>query len=487
MSIKCVNEHLHSSNVTAAIDTIETIAAIATPAGHGGVGIVRISGPKARAIAEQLTQKQLTPRYAHYAHFAKRDGEVCDQGIALYFQAPHSFTGEDIVELHGHGGVIILNAVLTEVLALGARMAHPGEFSERAFLNNKIDLIQAEAICDIISAQSTQSALSAVRSLQGLFSQQIQKFLEKLIRVRVLVEANIDFSDEQIEFLTPTEQFEQLNRLQHHLEDIFLKAHHGSRLSEGITVVIAGKPNVGKSTLLNQLCGLDVAIVSDVAGTTRDLLTNHLNIDGIPIKLIDTAGIHETTDSVEQEGIRRAFNAMREADVVLYLRDCRAGNESSDSGNSDGNTDSDSDFIEFKNMLHAQCSNIAEDKMIVVSNKIDLISATEKINKTGKIVEVMLSAKNNKGVHLLRDHLKELLGVTHSSEGVFSARTRHVQALTEAKNYLVNAIQCVENNSGFELVAEELRQCQLALNKITGDYTSDDLLGEIFSTFCIGK
>lgn len=442
----------------------DTIAAIATPPGNGGVGVIRISGPSASGIAQSLTGKTLPkPRYAQFVHFLDADGRVIDSGLLLYFAAPASFTGEQVIELQGHGGSVVLDMLLRRVLELGARLANPGEFSQRAFLNNKIDLAQAEAIADLISSGTEQAVRSAQQSMQGVFSEQINELIDELIELRVFIEAAIDFVDEEIDFLGDGVVAGRIARLQSKLAGIGKTAQQGRLLHDGMTVVLAGKPNAGKSSLLNALAGHDAAIVTDIAGTTRDVLRERIQLDGMPLHVIDTAGLHDSDNPVEQEGIRRARQEIAKADRILLLID---------------STDPDSASLDA-----SLPANIAVTK---VFNKIDLIGGQPRVIETQQSTEIHLSIKHKLGLDLLRQHLKQSMGFTESVDNVFVARTRHIQALQLAAQAVDRAAEQLLHQA-HELVAEELRQAQTSLSAITGEFTSDDLLGEIFSSFCIGK
>ncbi len=442
---------------------LETIVALATPVGRGGVAIVRVSGSKVLQIAEHILDQIPTPRYALFSSFKDEKNQTIDQGIALYFVSPHSFTGEDVLELHCHGGIIVIERLVKRVLALGARLAKPGEFSERAFLNDKIDLIQAEAIADLIDASSETAARSALRSLQGEFSKKINELVENIIKLRMYVEAAIDFVEEEVDFLADNQIQINLNNIIDHLTWIQASAKQGALLRDGITVVIAGKPNAGKSSLLNQLSGRDSAIVTDIAGTTRDLLREQIVIDGMPIHIIDTAGLRDSLDIVEQEGIRRAYAEIVKADIVLFVIDATE--------NAPPN-------------LHIFLKDIPPHATVItIRNKIDLLQEEASIEKNS----ISLSAKQGVGIALLKNHIKSIAGYQTTQEGVFSARQRHLDALNRANQFLLNGKQQLENYKAGELLAEDLRQAQLALNEITGEFSSDDLLGRIFSSFCIGK
>ncbi len=460
----------------------DTICAIATPPGRSGIGVVRVSGPLSRQIGERILGFTPTPRHAHYCSFNDSSNTAIDQGIALYFSAPHSFTGEDILELQGHGGYFVLDSLLKEILAHGARMARPGEFTERAFLNGKLDLAQAEAIADLIESSSAQAARSAIRTLQGEFSRLIRELSESIVGLRVYIEAAIDFSDEEIDFLTEGNTLAKLTAIQRSLKDIFSKAKQGTLLQEGMSVVIAGKPNAGKSSLLNALAEKDAAIVTDIAGTTRDTLREHLNIDGMPLHVTDTAGLRESADPVEQEGIRRALEAIDKADRILLVVDSR--NDTLDTSRLHEYLAQMGPFFKEKSLDVA--------RITIIRNKIDLQEQSprldvESIAGDQQVVNIHLSAKKGQGISLLRDHLKQCMGYHASEEGSFTARRRHLEALEATRQHLQNAWQQLSIGMAPELVAEDLRQAHASLGEITGEFTVDDLLGRIFSSFCIGK
>jgi len=445
----------------------ETIVAAATPPGRGGVAIVRISGPNVRDVSSQLLKKIPKARYATYTSFFDATGNAIDQGIALYFSGPHSFTGEDILELHGHGGPAIVDCLIRRILELGPRLARPGEFSERAFLNDKIDLLQAEAIADLIDAASEQAARNALRSLQGEFSRKIYALVEALIQLRMYVEAAIDFVEEEIDFLSGQQVSLGLNTIIQDLEKIQGCAMQGSLLRDGITAVIAGQPNVGKSSLLNQLSGKDIAIVTEIPGTTRDVLREHILMDGMPMHVIDTAGLRESDDLVEQEGIRRAQDEIAKADLILFVVDA-----------SRHDPVFLSDFLK-KTPAHAT--------LITIRNKIDLIQEKPELISNQKNITVSLSAKDGSGIQLLKKQIKDSVGYNTHLEGNFSARRRHLDALARAHDFLLNGKKQLTDHRAGELLAEDLRQAQNTLNEITGEFTSDDLLGRIFGSFCVGK
>mgnify|MGYP002638613527 CR=1 FL=1 len=463
------------------LDT-DTICAIATPPGRSGVGIVRISGPDALSIGVEILGFTPTPRHAHYSDFLDSNSEVIDQGIVLYFNQPHSFTGEDIIELQGHGGVYVQRALLNRALSLGARLANPGEFSERSFLNNKIDLLQAEAIADLIDASSQQAARSAIRTLQGEFSRKIHSLLEKLLTARVNVEAAIDFSDEDIDLLSDTRVKKSLQEILLSLEATLRQAQQGALLKEGINVVIAGKPNAGKSSLLNALSGLESAIVTDIPGTTRDLLSEEITIDGMPVHIVDTAGLRESDDVVEKEGVRRAQIAIEQADQILLIVDKSTAEEDVEKLLAPLGLLSNKSIHEFNNLQNTT----------IVFNKIDLVEGSRaEANKTCigniELTTISLSAKHLNGLDLLREHLKQLIGFNSAEEGAFVARERHLNALRNSQQLITSALDHLNDQSPLELIAEDLRFAMAELGAITGEFTSDDLLGEIFSNFCVGK
>ncbi|ROQ19120.1 tRNA modification GTPase trmE [Gallaecimonas pentaromativorans] len=446
----------------------ETIAAIATATGRGGVGIIRISGPKAASVAKARLGALPKARYAQYGPFMDTDGTVLDQGIALYFPGPNSFTGEDVLELQGHGGPVILDLLLRAILAEpGVRLARPGEFSERAFLNDKLDLAQAEAIADLIEASSEQAARSAVHSLQGEFSARINALVESLIHLRIYVEAAIDFPEEEIDFLSDGKVAGDLAAIREDLAAVKASARQGSLLRDGMRVVIAGRPNAGKSSLLNALAGREAAIVTDIAGTTRDVLREHIHIDGMPLHIIDTAGLRDTGDAVEKIGIERAWAEIEKADRVLFMVDALDTDA----------TDPHAIWPDFVDRLPAGLG------ITVVRNKVELTG--EQAGFENGILR--LSAKTGAGVEALREHLKALMGFEGTSEGSFLARRRHLDALDSAQQHLDVGEEQLHGFAAGEILAEELRLAQMALSEITGEFSSDDLLGRIFSSFCIGK
>ncbi len=452
---------------------LDTIAAQATPSGRGGVGIIRLSGPKAIAIALQLCQRKapFTPRFAHFSRFFSSSDDALDEGIVLCFPAPHSFTGEDVIELQGHGGPVVMASLLKRVVQLGCRMARPGEFSERAFLNDKMDLAQAEAIADLIDSASEQAARSALRSLQGAFSDRINILVEQLIALRMYVEAAIDFPEEEIDFLSDGKVLNDLGSLADQLQRVLKEANRGVLMQEGMKVVLAGKPNAGKSSLLNALSGRDSAIVTAIAGTTRDVLREHIHIDGMPLHITDTAGLRDSADEVEREGIRRAWHEIHQADRVLMLVDAQEIGEL---------VNPHEIWPEFFDALPDA------SRVTLVINKIDKVMQAPAYSEEF-VPTVRLSAKHGDGMELLREHLKSIMGFGGEGEGGFTARQRHVDAIEKAQLALDQGrTQLVQSGAG-ELLAEDLRLAQEHLSEITGKFTPDDLLGRIFSSFCIGK
>ena len=450
----------------------DTIAAQATATGRAGVGIIRVSGPAVSAVASAILGKVPKPRTAEYLPFLDAQKQTLDQGIALYFPGPNSFTGEDVLELQGHGGPVLLDMLLRRVLDIkDVRIARPGEFSERAFLNDKLDLTQAEAIADLIDASSEQAARSAMHSLQGEFSRKIHDLVEKVIYLRIYVEAAIDFPDEEIDFLSDGKVAGDLADIISDLAGIQKQATQGSILREGMRVVIAGRPNAGKSSLLNALAGREAAIVTEIAGTTRDVLREHIHIDGMPLHIIDTAGLREATDKVEQIGIERAWQEIEQADRVLFMVDGTTTNATSPA-------DIWPDFM----------SRLPKDLgLTVIRNKADLTGETTGASQDGDYPVFHISAKTNSGIEQLRDHLKACMGFDANTEGSFIARRRHLDALERAAEHLAIGDAQLHNHLAGELLAEELRLTQQHLNEITGEFSSDDLLGRIFSSFCIGK
>ncbi|MCL4108292.1 UNVERIFIED_CONTAM: hypothetical protein GTU68_065320 [Idotea baltica] len=443
-------------------DSSDTIVAIATPSGRGGVGIIRVSGSKVVDIAQQILGSLPQAHKASHRLFLDNQQQTLDDGVALFFPAPNSFTGEDVLELQGHGGQVVMDMLMQRCLQLGARVAKPGEFSERAFLNDKLDLTQAEAIADLIDSGSEQAARSALRSLQGDFSKLIESLLIKMIEMRVYVEAALDFPEEEIDFLADESVMLRMNAIKDQLAEITANATQGSLLRNGLNLVIIGEPNAGKSSLLNVLSGNESAIVTDIAGTTRDVLHESINLDGMPLHLVDTAGLRDSDDVVEKIGIERAWQAIERADIALLLL-----------GESHTVTNSE----EIVNKLPESLP------LLVVQNKIDL--AKEEAGKRDD--KIYISAKHNLGIDVLKEELKQRMGYQNNGEDIFIARRRHLRALENTKQLVDNAeVQLVEFNAG-ELMAEELRLAQDELGQITGKFTSDDLLGEIFSSFCLGK
>lgn len=451
----------------------ETIAAIATAQGRGGVGIVRVSGPLASTVAQAITGKQLQPRHAHYGPFQEADAQVIDEGIALYFPGPNSFTGEDVLELQGHGGPVVLDMLLQRCVQLGSRLARPGEFSERAFLNDKLDLAQAEAIADLIEASSAQAARNALRSLQGAFSQRVHSLTEKLISLRIYVEAAIDFPEEEIDFLADGHVLKMLDDVRSELSTVVQEANQGALLRDGMTVVIAGRPNAGKSSLLNALAGREAAIVTEIAGTTRDILRELIHIDGMPLHVVDTAGLRDTEDHVERIGVERALKAINDADRILLVVDATAP-EALDP------------FALWPEFLEQRPDPA---HVTLIRNKADLSGDSIALERSANgHVTISLSAKaGGEGLELLREHLKACMGYQQTAESSFSARRRHLESLHNASNSLEHGRSQLTLAGAGELLAEDLRLAQQFLGEITGAFSSDDLLGRIFSSFCIGK
>ncbi|MCG8045918.1 MAG: tRNA uridine-5-carboxymethylaminomethyl(34) synthesis GTPase MnmE [Candidatus Thiodiazotropha endolucinida] len=445
---------------------VDTIAAVATPQGRGSVGIVRISGPACRDIADALLDSMPSPRQARFKPFLDQDRTVIDSGLAIFFPKPHSFTGEDVLELQGHGGPVVMDLLLKRTLQLGARLARPGEFSERAFLNGKLDLVQAEAIADLIDAESQAAARSATRTLQGAFSNKIDRLVESLIELRLYVESAIDFPEEEIDYLTCSNVSERLHSILDEIESTRQSAHSGRLLRDGLTLVIAGRPNSGKSSLLNALAGAEAAIVTDIPGTTRDLLRERITIDGMPLHIIDTAGLRESHDPVEAEGIRRAKKEIEQADRVLWVFD-----DSTDPHH----------LAIYRDQLPKGVP------VTLIRNKIDIAGNTPGIFEDESEVEVALSATRGDGIDLLTAHLKQCVGYRYLGEGDFIARRRHLDALERAIRHLRQGELSLQRDQAGELLAEDLRLAQQSLSEITGEFTADDLLGRIFSSFCIGK
>ena len=440
-------------------ENTDTIAAIATASGKGAIGIVEISGTRSFEIASLITRQQLKPRQSRYTPFYNQDNVVIDRGVAIFFEGPDSYTGEDVLELQSHGNHVLLDQLMMVAINAGARIARPGEFTERAFLNDKIDLAQAEAVSDLIHASTTEAASAAVRSLQGEFSALIAVILDQLVNCRVFIESALDFAEEEIDFLKDTELVEKFATLDKLVVELLQRSHEGALLRDGISIVIAGLPNVGKSSLLNRLTGQDTAIVTEFAGTTRDVLKEKINIDGIPIHIIDTAGLRYSDDPIEQEGVRRAHDQISQADRILFV--VEAG----------------------KQPEQSLLDDLPDDIPIsIVQNKADLHAEIKPDNNN-----ILVSARTGEGFLQLRDHIKRCAGFEKTAEGALMARRRHIQALTEAQQHIKTAGHHLRETGAGELSAEELRMAQQQLNLITGEFSSDDLLGEIFSRFCIGK
>lgn len=444
-------------------DTVP-IAAIATAPGMSAIGVVRVSGPKLAGFIQSLIGTELPRRSAVLARFRDAAGEVIDVGIALYFPAPHSYTGEDILELQAHGGPIVLQQLLKRCLELGARLAQPGEFTQRAYLNDKLDLAQAESVADLIGAATAEAARGALRSLQGAFSREIEKLVRELIDLRALVESTLDFPEEEIEFLKQAEFAERLVVVREYLEKVLATSRQGRLLRDGIHVVLAGRPNVGKSSLMNRLANEEVAIVTEIPGTTRDAIRQSIDIAGVPVHIIDTAGLRDTQDPVERIGVERTWSAVKSADLLLLVLDATQG---------EGDAD--------RAVRDALPEGLPS---IVIMNKADLVGGSAAKGLRIGNDRIWVSAKTGAGVDVLRSAILEKAGWSSLGEGLFMARERHLEALERARGHLEGA---GETRLGLELLAEELRLAQEALGSITGQFTSDDLLGEIFSRFCIGK
>jgi len=465
------------------VTTPDTIAAIASAPGRGAIGIVRVSGSKVPDIARVLLGTIPAPRIASLSRFLAADGSILDEGVVLYFPAPASFTGEHVLELQGHGGAIVLDLLMQRLFALGCRAALPGEFSERAFVNGKIDIAQAEAVADLIDAGSAAAARAAVRSMRGEFSARIEELQQRLTELRKLVEAAIDFPDEEIDFASDSKLQARVGAIIGDFERITAAARQGALLRDGLNVVIAGKPNAGKSSLLNRLAGDEVAIVTDLPGTTRDVLRQPLQLDGLAVNLIDTAGLRPTTDAIEAEGVRRARGEIRKADLVLYLVDAAADFESGDASAETSGAAA----------WGAQLRGVPTDDLppgvpvAVVVNKIDLTGTPARIDAAATPTEVYLSAKTGEGLELLRAHLKVLAGYQNADGSALSARRRHLDALRRARDLVQQGMENFSRARALELFAEDLRLAQGALGEITGEFGSEDLLGEIFRSFCIGK
>ncbi|MEO8459587.1 MAG: tRNA uridine-5-carboxymethylaminomethyl(34) synthesis GTPase MnmE [Dokdonella sp.] len=443
----------------------ETIVALATAPAASGVGIVRVSGMLAGTIAREFLGTEPTPRHAHFCAFPDRAGTAIDRGLLLWFAAPHSYTGEDVLELHAHGSPIVLRRLVDRTVELGARAARPGEFSERAFLNGKLDLIQAEAIADLIASGSEVAARAALRSLEGEFSAQVKSLTEAVVRVRTWIEAAIDFPEEEIDFLATPQLHADLADLVERANALLAAARVGVRLNDNLHVVIVGRPNAGKSSVLNALARSDRAIVTEVPGTTRDPLRETIELDGVALTLIDTAGLHDSVERIEQEGMRRARCELARADLALLISDDKQA---------------EADLA----LLADLPANAAR---MVVHNKIDLSDNQARRVEIGGRVDLWLSAKTGNGVNLLRTELRKLAAGEEAADGAFSARARHVEAIERARDHVVAARDALKDQAAGELAAADLRQAQQALGEVTGEFTSDDLLGRIFSSFCIGK
>jgi tRNA modification GTPase len=449
------------------LSAADTIAAIATPPGVGGVGIVRVSGPKVRELSRRILGQLPQPRHARLGKFRDKQGQVIDEGICLFFPSPHSFTGEDVVEFQCHGGAIVLDQLLQSIVSTAdIRIAHPGEFSQRAFLNGKLDLAQAEAIADLIESSTDEAARLATRTLQGEFSHKIDALLEQLIALRVFIEAAVDFPDEEVDFLADEHISNELAELLLAVNKVQQAARQGQLLRDGMTVVIAGPPNAGKSSLLNVLAGKDAAIVTQIAGTTRDLLRERIQIDGMPLHIVDTAGLRQSDDPIEQEGIRRARQEISQADRILWVYEATKN--------------SDVDIAEYALLPR-------HIPITLIKNKIDLMDITPFVRQRRDLIEIGLSAKSGDGIELLTTHLKQCVGYQGIGGGEFLARRRHLEALERAKIQITRAARLLQSDPAAELIAEELRLAQRDLSEITGEFLPDDLLGEIFGKFCIGK
>ena len=447
-----------------ALAATDTITAIATARGIGGVGVIRVSGPHLSPLAKALTQKDPMPRQAMLASFLAEDGQPIDRGLLLYFPAPASYTGEDVLEIQAHGGPVIMDMLLSRIIAIGARPAEAGEFTRRAFLNGKIDLVQAESVIDLISAATQTAARAATLSLSGVFSKKIDHLSELLITTRMHLEAAIDFSDEEIDYLDVTAVKNNITTLIEKTNDILKTAKQGAILRQGIRIALVGRPNVGKSSLLNCLLGEDRAIVSDIAGTTRDTLAETLSIEGIPVTLIDTAGLRETDHPIEQMGIQRSWTEIERADLIVWIVD--------------GDTVSSHEDQDIINKCPTSIQKL------IVHNKIDLLNQQPSSEQTNDAIDIYCSAKTGAGIDLLKQALLSQIGWTSDTETPFVARERHLFALTQAKSSFKNALACFDS---VELAAEELRLAHQSLGEITGQFSTEDLLGEIFSRFCIGK
>lgn len=457
----------------------DTIVAVATAPGRGGIGVVRLSGKDAKKIAARLTPGLVkdTPRHAFFTSFSNHQNDILDEGLLIHFPGPNSFTGEDVVELQGHGGPVLLDSIVEACIQFGARQARPGEFSLRAFIHDRMDLTQAEAIADLIDAGTRSAAQAAVNSLQGVFSRQVNALVEGLIQLRMYVEAAIDFPEEEIDFLAESTVSQDLADLVTMLTELLSGARQGRLLREGLNVVIAGRPNAGKSSLLNALSGTDSAIVTDIPGTTRDVLREAIQIDGMPLNIIDTAGLREAPDQVEQEGIRRAWTEIEKADLLLVIADASEWDNAP------------KDLAHWLPFGETRLSSLVAEKRLVL-NKMDLRESRKDIGDTslnGATKILSISAKTGEGLAALKEEIKRVAGFQQEGAGTFSARRRHLVALEAAKESLENGVRQLNAHKAGELLAEDLRAAQQALEEITGAFSSDDLLGRIFSSFCIGK
>lgn len=449
------------------VKNTDTIAAIATPRGNAGVGVIRISGSATKEIIQKLCATDLEPRKATLAKIHDQQNRLIDQVLLIFFPSPHSFTGEDVLELQGHGGTVVLDMLLEHVLSLGCRQARAGEFSERAYLNGKIDLAQAEAIADIIESHTRSAVRGAMRSLEGEFSKEVYKLVEDLVHLRMLAEAYMDFPDEEISEIPQKEFTDKLDDLTNGIRQLLAMASKGNLLRDGFHLVLAGKPNAGKSSLLNTLTKNDTAIVSEQAGTTRDIIRDRIDLDGLVIDITDTAGLRHTTDVIESEGVRRAQKELEKADRVLLIID----------------------EADYDQELAGELLDFVDDEtpVTIIRNKIDLLGKQPEIIRNNNQYEILLSIKTGIGVDLLYQHLREVVATESLTEGVFTARRRHLEALEEAQALLLNAAGHLTPFIQLELLAEDCRQAQKSLNTITGEFSSEDLLGRIFSSFCIGK
>ncbi len=456
----------YSDDARPALPVTDTIAAIATPPGRGGIGVLRVSGSQCTGIAQALLGRLPRAREAVFTAFRDAGGEAIDRGIALYFAAPRSFTGEDVLELQGHGGPVVMDMLLARVLALGARGARPGEFSERAFLNDKLDLVQAEAIADLVDSETAAAARLASRTLQGEFSNRVHVLVDRLIELRMYVEAAIDFPEEEVDFLADSKVSAHLQEIIESVDRVRASAAIGRVMRDGMTLVIAGLPNAGKSSLLNALAGIEAAIVTELPGTTRDVLRERIQIDGMPLHLIDTAGLRESDDRIEREGVRRAKLELDRADRVLWVFDAA----------------NDPQHRTF------DPQHLPERVPVTfIRNKIDLTDERPVLRETAAGPEIGVSARDGLGIEQLRDHLKACMGYGGSSEGEFIARRRHLDAIERTQQHLASGYEALETRHAGEILAEELRLAQACLAEITGEFNADDLLGQIFSSFCIGK